>query len=204
LPGREGLSILEALRERWQIAFFYPLISSPPAATTGDTLDWSYGTLGTMVLRVELDGRLAPDIATVGSVWTKNQTGFFDAIRWTLAPNRARGPAIDSLNVPLSCGQVGVPITLQATLSTTHAGSNPIALVNYAIDNPDPIGSGQPMSVVPGSLPATVTATITLPALVGRHIAYVAGQDSLGQWRVVVATSYVSEPNCVFLPRVSL
>ena len=58
--------------------------------TTGDALDWSYGTLGSLGLGLELDQGYAPDIGTVQSIWQKNRTDLYDAARWAMNPVRAQ------------------------------------------------------------------------------------------------------------------
>jgi carboxypeptidase T len=54
--------------------------------TTGDTLDWAYGTLGIYAIGVELDGGFAPPAATVASIYAKNKPGMIQAAEWALAP----------------------------------------------------------------------------------------------------------------------
>jgi hypothetical protein len=54
--------------------------------TTGDTLDWAYGTLGTYALGVEIDGGFAPDSATVDAIYTKNRPALLLAASWAPCP----------------------------------------------------------------------------------------------------------------------
>jgi hypothetical protein len=165
--------------------------------TTGDALDWSYGTFGTLGLGLELDQGYAPDIGTVQSIWQKNRTGLYDAVRWAMNPVRAQGPGVNAANLSQSGGSV----SLQVTFSTTHAGGSAVAEARYSIDQPDPTTSSQTLTLSPTSTGFATGTTSFLPAL-GVHRIYVAAKDAAGQWGPVTALEYSNLPNAAYFPLV--
>jgi len=165
--------------------------------TTGDALDWSYGTFGTLGLGLELDQGYAPDIGTVQSIWQKNRTGLYDAVRWAMNPVRAQGPGVNAANLSQSGGSV----SLQVTFSTTHAGGSAVAEARYSIDQPDPTTSSQTLTLSPASTGFATGTPSFLPAL-GVHRIYVAAKDAAGQWGPVTALEYGNLPNAAYFPLV--
>jgi len=106
------------------------------------------------------------------------------------------GPTAKSLAVSPNPSDAISDVTVTATISDAATGGSKISAAEYIIDDDKaaPVGAsfGTPMTVADPTA-VTTTATGTIPASVladvnfaaGKHIVYVRGEDSTGNWGVV-------------------
>ena len=162
-------------------------------ATSGTTDDWSYGELGIPSFTFEVGGSSGEcggfmpaysclDGGFDGSFWPRNLPAFLYAARLARTPYRlVRGPTVESVSFNGS--------DLRAVLDEQRNGGQNIAAAEYYLDTP-PWRGGTPiaMTALDGSFNSmieTATAPITPPP--GKHIVFVRGQDTAGNFGPVRA-----------------
>jgi carboxypeptidase T len=175
--------------------------------TSGTTDDWAYGELGVPAMTFEVGpssgtcGGFFPafscmDGGTGGSFWPRNLPAFLYAARIARAPYQlGRGPSPETLTATQTSPN---QYNLQATLNDQFNGNQPIAAAEYYIDTPPwRGGTGIPMTALDGSFNSAVeTAAVSTGTLSGRHLFYVRGRDSSGNWGPVKAVFTPGQP-CV-------
>jgi hypothetical protein len=168
--------------------------------------DFAYGELGVASFTYELGTTFFQNCATFqSSIYPGNLKSLLYALRVARAPYLlANGP--ETMNVTATPASVQAGTTLQLSADMDDArfkrGLLPaqrIAAARYSIDVP-PWQAGAmllPMIAGDGAFNTTREAVYALVATaglpVGRHIAYVQGQDSAGNWGPVSATFFMVE-----------
>jgi len=118
------------------------------------------------------------------------------------------GPVTTSVKISPKINKRTSPtsVTLSAVIDDAATGGSTIAGAEYFVDGIGPNGTGHQMSPATTAIASpTVTESATIDLLgltAGRHIIYVHGQDSSGNWgptarirfRVVISTSPSSSP----------
>ncbi len=187
-------------------------------ATDGTTDDYAYGIYGVAGYCIEMGTAFFQDCASFeNTIYPGNLPALLYAARVARTPYLTPlGP--DSLDLALSGSAVqqGAPLELTASINDTRYdnsnGTEPtqnIAAAEYYIDVPPWLGgTSQTMAPSDGSLDAKtegVTAGIdTTPLSPGRHIVFVRGQDSSGNWGAFSAIFLqIDEPTAVALLSVS-
>ena len=172
-------------------------------ATDGTTDDFGYGELGVASYAWELGTNFFQDCATFTStILPDNLAALRYAAKVARTPYRTpAGPDALSVTPSVSVVAPGDPLAVTATLDDTRyssAGgvepSQPIAQAELTLDTPPWAAGAAPiaMSAVDGAFDETVEpATVALPTAgisEGRHLAFVRGRDSAGNWGAVSAT----------------
>jgi hypothetical protein len=174
--------------------------------TSGTTDDWAYGELGVASFTFEVGpesgtcGGFFPPFScldgnTGGSFWSRNLPAFIYAARIARAPYQlALGPSPESLTAT-AIGPNN--FDLRAQLDERYNGNQNIAAAELYVDTPPwRGGSPLPMTALDGSFNSTVeTAAANVGPLYGRHLIYVRGRDSLGNWGPVRGV-FVEGTNC--------
>ncbi|HJQ67542.1 MAG TPA: M14 family zinc carboxypeptidase [Blastocatellia bacterium] len=186
---------------------YTPQQSTDLYPTSGTTDDWAYGELGVAAMTFEVGpssgtcGGFFPafsclDGGSGGSFWPRNLPAFLYAARIARAPYLlGRGPTPETLTATVTTAN---NYQLQANLSEQFNGGQQIVAAEYYIDTPPwRGGSGVAMAAADGSFnSATETAVAQVGPLSGRHLFYVRGKDSLGNWGPVKAVFTPGQP-CV-------
>lgn len=174
-------------------------------ATSGTTDDWTYGELGVASFTFELGTDFFQQCSVFeNTIYPDNLPALLYAFKAARRPyQNPAGPDAMHLNLSSSTVAAGTAVTLNATINDTRYDSNGwgteasqnIQAARYTVDTPSwKGGSAQPMSAADGSYNATVesvSASIDTSGLsAGRHIIFVEGQDSAGNWGV---------PSAIFL-----
>ncbi|MDQ4076372.1 MAG: M14 family metallopeptidase, partial [Chloroflexota bacterium] len=177
--------------------------------TDGTTDSFAYGELGLAAYTFELGTAFFEQCSTFeNTILPDNLPALLYATKVARTPYMTpAGP--DALDVSLSSEAVGVgnSVTLQATLDDTRFNNGegteptqPIAAAEYYVDVP-PWDGGVANAMMPAdgafnSDVEEVRATIDATGLAsGRHLIYVRGQDSAGNWGAVSAAFlYVTDP----------
>ncbi|HJQ24774.1 MAG TPA: M14 family zinc carboxypeptidase [Blastocatellia bacterium] len=174
--------------------------------TSGTTDDWAYGELGIAALTFEVGpdsgtcGGFFPPFScldgnTGGSFWPRNLPAFLYAARIARAPYQlALGPSPESVTATSAGTNT---FTLRAVLDEQYNGGQAISAAEYYLDTPPwRGGSGIAMTALDGSFNAvTETAVATVGPLSGKHLIYVRGRDTLGNWGPVRAV-FVNAVDC--------
>jgi carboxypeptidase T len=177
---------------------FTPMQSTGLYPTSGTTDDWAYGELGVPAMTFEVGpssgtcgGFFPPfsclDGGTGGSFWPRNLPAFLHAARIARAPYQlANGPTPDTFTAASTPGSF---FDLRAQLNEQLGGGQAIAAAEYYIDTPPwRGGAGVAMTALDGSFNSTIeTAAATIGPVAGRHLIFVRGRDSLGNWGPVRA-----------------
>ncbi|MGA9768106.1 MAG: M14 family zinc carboxypeptidase [Blastocatellia bacterium] len=177
---------------------FTPTQSTGLYPTSGTTDDWAYGELGVPAMTFEVGpssgtcgGFFPPftclDGGTGGSFWPRNLPAFLHAARIARAPYQlAHGPTPETFT---TTAQPGSFFDLRAQLNEQLNGGQAISAAEYYIDTPPwRGGTGIAMTALDGSFNNTVeTAAATIGPVTGRHLLFVRGRDSLGNWGPVRA-----------------
>jgi hypothetical protein len=177
---------------------FTPMQSTGLYPTSGTTDDWAYGELGVPAMTFEVGpssgtcgGFFPPfsclDGGTGGSFWPRNLPAFLHAARIARAPYQlAKGPSPDSFTATPTPGSF---FDLRAQLNEQFNGGQTIAAAEYYIDTPPwRGGTGIAMTALDGNFNSTSeTAAATIGPVAGRHLIFVRGRDSLGNWGAVRA-----------------
>lgn len=155
---------------------------------SGTTDDWSYGELGIPSYTFEIGlsygacgGFMPPyaclDGGTDGSFWAKNKPALLYAARIASTPYLlGRGPAPE--------GTTARGRTVTAVLDDAANGGQAVAAAEYFVDLPPWRGGvGKLLRPADGVWnSARETATGTVDVAFGRHMVYVRGRDSAGNW----------------------
>ena len=177
---------------------FTPIQSTGLYPTSGTTDDWAYGELGIPAMTFEVGptsgtcGGFFPPFTCLdggagGSFWSRNLPAFLHAARIARAPYQlAHGPTPESFT---AISQPGSFFDLRAQLNEQLNGGQVIAAAEYYIDTPPwRGGSGIAMTALDGSFNNSIeTAAATIGPVSGRHLLFVRGRDSLGNWGPVRA-----------------
>ncbi|MDW8317177.1 MAG: M14 family metallopeptidase [Anaerolineae bacterium] len=164
--------------------------------TDGTTDDFVYGELGVAAYTFELGTAFFESCSNFeNTIVPANMPALLYAAKVVRTPYLTpAGP--DALNVAVSSSTVtaGTPVNLTATINDTRYNNSrgteptqPIAAAEYYVDTP-PWQGGTPiaMAAADGSFNSTVenvTATVNTTGLTpGRHILFVRGRDSAGNW----------------------
>lgn len=177
---------------------FTPMQSTGLYPTSGTTDDWAYGELGVPAMTFEVGptsgscGGFFPPFSCLdggsgGSFWSRNLPAFLYAARIARTPYQlAKGPTPESATATLTTGNM---FDLRAQLNEQLNGGQAINGAEYYIDTP-PWRGGTPvaMTALDGSFNSTIeTAAATVGPLPGRHLIFVRGRDSSGNWGPVRA-----------------
>jgi hypothetical protein len=173
-----------------------PMPASGLYLASGTTDDWSYGELGIASYTFEMGGDsdgFLPTCDRYNALIQPNLGALLYAARVARAPYQlSSGPDAISLRTAIFSDTA----TITATITSTQI----ISAAQVFIDTP-PWAGGTPltMTATDGNL---VQATLSLAGLsYGRHIAFVRGQDTLGNWGPVSAVFFdVPWPFAVYLP----
>ncbi|HEY1012283.1 MAG TPA: M14 family zinc carboxypeptidase, partial [Herpetosiphonaceae bacterium] len=166
--------------------------------TSGATDDWTYGDFGVASYTFEVGaesgtcGGFFPtfsclDGGTNGNIWGRNLPAFLYATKVARAPYQLqRGP--DALSAAVASVSGGYRVT--ATINDTKNGNQAINAAELYVDTP-PWRGGAPVSLsaTDGAFNSTAEAvqgTLTGVAA-GRHLVYVRGRDTGGNWGPVSA-----------------
>ena len=168
--------------------------------TTGATDDWTYGELGIASYTFEVGtddygetcyGFYPPfecldqQIGNDGNSWGRNLPAFLYAAKVARTPYMTqRGP--DALNLSISN-----ELILTATISDGLNGGQSIATAEAYLDIPPWHAGATPITLnavdgVFDSVAENVTVNLARPSA-GRHMIYVRGRDSAGNWGAVSA-----------------
>jgi hypothetical protein len=184
---------------------FTPQQSTDLYPTSGTTDDWAYGELGVAAMTFEVGpssgtcGGFFPPFSCLdggsgGSFWPRNLPAFLYAARIARTPYLlGRGPSPEALAATqTSPGQYN----LQATFSDQFNGNQLITAAEYYIDTPPwRGGTAIPMAALDGSFNSSVeTAAASTGTVSGRHLFYVRGRDSAGNWGPVKAIFTPGQP----------
>jgi hypothetical protein len=153
--------------------------------TSGTSDDWAYGELGIPAYTFEMGSSFMPSYSAVDSnQWPTNKGALIYACKIARTPYQTvRGP--DAHELAFAVGLGGV--TLTALIDDRTNGNQVIQAAECTLDMPWWAG-GTPIPMSPSDgrfASAAQPVQVDLPlALVGhgRHIAYVRGQDSGGNW----------------------
>ncbi|MFL6273937.1 MAG: M14 family zinc carboxypeptidase [Blastocatellia bacterium] len=174
--------------------------------TSGTTDDWAYGELGIAAMTFEVGpesgtcGGFFPPFSCLdgnsgGSFWPRNLPAFIYAARIARAPYQlVLGPSPESLTATASGGNT---FALRAQFDERYNGGQNIAAAEYYLDTP-PWHGGSPvtMTALDGSFNSVIeTAAATVGPLSARHLIYVRGRDTLGNWGPVRAV-FVNATDC--------
>ena len=174
--------------------------------TSGTTDDWAYGDLGVAAFTFEVGpssgtcGGFFPPFScldgnTGGNFWGRNLPAFLYAARIVRAPYQlALGPSPESVTAAATGPNT---FDLRAQLDERYNGGQAVAAAEYYVDTP-PWRGGSPlaMSALDGSFNGTVeTAAASVGPVYGKHLIYVRGRDSLGNWGPVRGV-FVNGANC--------
>lgn len=185
---------------------FTPEQSTALYPTSGTTDDWAYGELGIAALTFEVGpesgtcGGFFPPFScldgnTGGNFWLRNLPAFIYAARIARAPYQlASGPSPESVTATATGPN---NFDLRAQLNEQYNGGQAIAAAEYYIDTP-PWRGGTPvvMSALDGSFNSMIeTAAANVGPVFGKHLIYVRGRDTLGNWGPVRAV-FVNGTNC--------
>jgi Zinc carboxypeptidase/Viral BACON domain len=166
--------------------------------TSGTTDDWAYGELGIAAMTFEVGpdsgtcGGFFPPFSCLdgnsgGSFWPRNLPAFIYAARIARAPYQlVLGPSPESVTATASGGNT---FALRAQFDEQYNGGQNIAAAEYYLDTP-PWRGGSPvtMTALDGSFNSVIeTAAATVGPLAARHLVYVRGRDTLGNWGPVRA-----------------
>lgn len=193
-----------------QAAGFYPV--------DGTSADFAYGSLGLPAYRIELGTAFFQDCMTFESTILPNSlTMLIYAAKVLQAPYKTpSGP--DALNVKSNSETVvqGTLVTLNATIDDTRfnnangtEATQNVAAAQYCIDTPPWLSNPGPTAVAmvagDGAFDETieeVEANIDTTDLgAGRHIIFVRGQDSAGNWGPFSAVYLnIANPTAPWLP----
>jgi murein tripeptide amidase MpaA len=174
--------------------------------TSGTTDDWAYGELGVAALTFEVGptsgtcgGFFPPftclDGNTGGNFWLRNLPAFLYAARLARAPYQlALGPSPESVTATTS----GLNLfDLRAQFNEQYNGGQAVAAAEYYLDTP-PWRGGTPltMSALDGNFNTIIeTAAASVGPVFGKHLIYVRGRDTLGNWGPVRAV-FVNGASC--------
>jgi carboxypeptidase T len=174
--------------------------------TSGTTDDWAYGELGLAAMTFEVGptsgacGGFFPPFScldgnTGGSFWPRNLPAFLYAARIARAPYQlALGPSPESVTAAASGPNT---FDLRAQLNEQYNGGQAISAAEYYIDTP-PWRGGTPLSMtaLDGNFNSAIeTAAAAIGPLFGKHLIYVRGRDTLGNWGPVRGV-FVSGTDC--------
>lgn len=174
--------------------------------TSGTTDDWAYGELGVAALTFEVGpesgtcgGFFPPftclDGGSGGNFWLRNLPAFMYAARIARAPYQlALGPSPESVTATANAAN---GFDLRAQLNEQYNGGQAIAAAEYYLDTP-PWRGGTPlaMTALDGSFNSMIeTAAASVGPVFGKHLIYVRGRDTLGNWGPVRAV-FVNGTSC--------
>lgn len=153
---------------------------------SGTTDDWAYGELGIPAFTLEMGTVFMPAYSTVDSdQWPTNRAALIYACKVARTPYATvRGPDALSLSVAIT----NTSLILRAVINDTANGGAAIQAAECVVDTPWWNAGAAPlaMSPVDGAFNSPVeTVQISLPATAfrqGRHLVWVRGRDSGGNW----------------------
>ncbi|HKQ04900.1 MAG TPA: M14 family zinc carboxypeptidase [Blastocatellia bacterium] len=166
--------------------------------TSGTTDDWAYGELGIAAMTFEVGpdsgtcGGFFPPFSCLdgnsgGSFWPRNLPAFIYAARIARAPYQlVLGPSPESVTATAAGANT---FALRAQFDEQYNGGQNIAAAEYYLDTP-PWRGGSPvaMTALDGSFNSVnESAAATVGPLAARHLIYVRGRDTLGNWGPVRA-----------------
>ncbi len=184
---------------------YTPQQSTELYPTSGTTDDWAYGELGVAAMTFEVGpesgscaGFFPPfsclDSGAGGSFWPRNLPAFLYAARIARTPYLlGRGPSPEALTATQTSPN---QYNLQITLNDQFNGNQPIVAAEYYIDTPPwRGGTGIPMAALDGNFNGSIeTAIASTGTISGRHLFYVRGRDSSGNWGPVKAVLTPGQP----------
>ncbi len=186
----------------------FPLTQTVEAVQPGQSLD-AIVTMPTVstspqsatkVALFEANGDL--DNASASTTDTPPQVAFGGLLAFldtNIAPDLSHdvvGPTAKSITASPNPSNALADVTVTATISDASTGASPVTAAEYVIDdtatNPVAPSTGVPMTLATpnqvtssatGTIPASVLSAPTFQA--GKHIVYVRGKDSVGNWGLV-------------------
>jgi hypothetical protein len=182
--------------------------------TSGTTDDWAYGELGVAAYTFEVGpsggscGGFMPPFSCMDSganFWGRNLPALLYAAKVARTPYLlSRGP--DALTI--AAVQNGATFSVTATINDAQNGNQAIAAAELYLDTPPWQAGATPVALAAGdgafsTASEAVQTSIAVPAA-GRHILYVRGQDTAGNWGPVSAiwldAPEIEEEHPIFIP----
>jgi hypothetical protein len=182
-PDATGLSDIASVLASFN--GYIPQQSSDLYPTSGDTCDWAYGTEDIPCLTFEIggfaDGYFWPSCETAAEQWLENRDTLLHAIKLAGSPYQlAQAPVIRTIQLR----HMGRHLNVGAALDREATSSAPPAGGEVFIDQIGGPGTGialQPDDGLLNTALETMTATVDLLGLEGRHTLYVVGATDDGQ-----------------------
>lgn len=161
--------------------------------SNGTTDDWAYGELGIPAYTFEIGSQFMPPYAAIDDIqWPENRPAFLYGARIARSPYRTvLGP--DTTDVQAEIIPSKNAIEIIATVDDGDHGGQTVAGAAYTIDDPFWTADALPYPMVAkdgafDSITETVTVNVELdPLSAGKHMIFVHGQDSSGNWGITSA-----------------
>lgn len=158
---------------------YTPQQSSDLYPTSGDTCDWVYGATGIPCFTFEIggatDGFFWPDCKAAHDQWIENRGALLYALKLAGDPYvMAQAPVVREVHLQHS----GRQLMVQAVLDRKATSPEPPAGGEMFVDQMGAAGTGmrlQPSDQILDTAVESMTATIDLSGLAGRHTLYVVG-----------------------------
>lgn len=163
---------------------YIPQQSSDLYPTSGDTCDWAYGAEGVPCLTFEIggaeDGYFWPNCKMQQEQWVENRDALLHAIKLADAPyEMARAPVVREIQLQ----HAGRQLVVQTVLDRQSTSPEP-PVGEVFIDQIGAPQTGvplQPDDQILNTAVESMTATVDLTGLQGRHTLYVVGTSDNGQ-----------------------
>jgi hypothetical protein len=186
--------------------------------TTGDTVDWAYGELGIPAYTFELGETFFQDCDDLQAIIGENLEALLYAAKTPRRPYvTPSGPDVLDLSVVPSSVAAGDEVQLTATIDDTRYGAapgqepvQPIAAAAYYVNSLPWLTATQtvtnPLAAADASFDQTieqVEGSVNTTGLnSGRHLIFVRGQDTDGNWGAVSAVFFeIQNPaSILYLP----
>jgi len=165
---------------------YTPEQSSDLYPTSGDTCDWVYGAEGVPCYTFEVGGGAAenyfwPDCATAHEQWLENRDALLYAIKLAGDPYRmAEAPVVRDVQLH----HRGRQMTVHLLLDQGATSPEPPAGGEVFVDQVGAPGTGislQPNDQILNTAVESMTATINLSGMEGRHTLFVVSADGAGR-----------------------
>jgi hypothetical protein len=192
-PNHEGLKAIGDKLASFN-GYFSCQASNCLYTASGTTDDWAYGELGIPAFTYEIGRHFIPDYSEIDEIqWPANLPSFLYAARILQTPYETiLGPDVYGVEGAVSIEENSVVIS--AVIDDSEHGGDQIMAASFSIDLPYWASGAitQPLSAVDGNLDSkveAVSAKISVDDLsTGKHLLYVNGKDSDGNWGVTSAS----------------
>jgi hypothetical protein len=200
-----------------KLATYNDYLSCQPASclytTSGTSDDWAYGELGIPAFTFEVGTSFMPPLSEVDNIqWPDNGPALQYAAKIARTPYQTvHGP--DARDIQTTSSADGTTIIVTAVIDDSKNGNQFISGAEFSIDTPFWIPGTPTLTTISydGGFDQTVeavSASIDTNVLFsGRHILFMRGQDSAGNWGVPSAYFFEIGPPLpsysIFLPLLS-